>query len=177
LILVQMAILKFENFLKAPDGFRPCLVQRDLEVSLRINGSLHHGIKERRSEYVISYFTGSHWLGREEHWSYWAEIPAEGSEHWNHAGGFIPESLKPVLCILPQPYRLMSMTIPAGLHFALYDERYDDPTWRIYVRNEAARMKDGIGENALSRQWLGVGRRAISSWLQLPPLNTNLRHE
>ena len=156
--------MNFWPLSKPPKGFTPCLVRRDLETFLEINGSIQHGLKERRSELVIAFFSGSHWLGRESHWVFYSEIPPENSSEWQNASLFAPPELKPVLTILPQPITLRSLIIPAGLHFGMYNDR----SWRIFQRNSGSRITHN-DELISTRCWLDIGSKRIpSSWLQLP---------
>jgi len=124
-------------------------------------------VKERRSEFVVSYYTGRYFLGREEHWCAWAEIPAENSTQWKYTGAFLPPTMQPVLAIVPQPIRVGIITIPAGLHFAFYDDR-TSRTWCIYQRHSDLKELNG-------RNWIDVGLNKMSSWLELPPINDKLR--
>jgi hypothetical protein len=137
---------------------------------LTINGTVHYGLTERRSEYVIAFFSGMHWLGREAHWVDWAEIPSEQDPLWMSAKLFAPDELKPVLAILPQPVVMVQSVINAGLHFALYENK----RWKIYFRNRGARITEN-DELAFNRCWLDVGSKQVSSWLPLPDLNERLR--
>ena len=155
-----IAMLKFRPMHEHPNRFVPVLIQRDLNSHLEINGVVHYGLTERRSEFVISYFSGRHFIGREAHWSAWAEIPSESL--WNPANVFLPGPLEPVLIILPQPVVLKSLTLSAGLNFGYFDNR-KDKTWRIYYRNPGARITKSV-----ESCWISIGMKQISSWLQLP---------
>jgi hypothetical protein len=156
-------MLKFKPLSDHPKGFVPCVVKRDLEQYLEINGVVQHGVKERRSQYIIAVYSGQHFLGREAHWSSYAEIPPEGSEGWFSAKLFAPPDLTPVLAILPQPVVLKTLIIPAGLHFAMYEDR----SWKIHHRNQGSRISSNE-ELAVTRCWLDVGKKQVSSWLELP---------
>ena len=168
---MRIAILTFRPLSDHPQGFAACLIRRDLNSALKINGVVHHGITERRSELCISWFTGRHYLGRESHWGAWAEIPPENL--WNPASLFAPEDLKPVLVILPQPVVMKSLVIPAGLLFGIYDS--STPAWKVYQRSLGVRI---TGAQELSaRRWLDIGKNQVSSWLELPPLDERLRSD
>lgn len=156
--------MQFRPLNRPPERFTPCLIRRDMEQALRVNDVTWHGIKERRSEIVVSYWTGSHWLGRDAHWKEWAEIPPEYDRSWNSTSIVIPEEMKPVLSILPQPVDIGMVTISAGFHFAFYKNK----TWCVYQRSISSR-----GDT--SKLWIDIGNKRISSWLQLPPLNEKLR--
>lgn len=166
--------MEFQLLSDHPNRFCPCLIRRDLEVSLRINGVVHHGLTERRSEFVLGVFSGLHWLGRESHWVKYAEIPAENTSHWSPAKLFAPESLKPVLVILPQAVVMRSLTIRPGLNFGMLDDRFGDKTWRIYQRIEGARLINSE-EVEYNRCWISIGLKQISSWMSLPELELNER--
>ncbi len=159
--------MEFSPISKPPRGFTPCLIRRDLEMPLK------YGVRERRSEFVISSFTGYHFLGREENWIEWAEIPAEDNPGWIHANIFLPEERVPVLVILPQPKQLTLVKVSAGIHFGLYD-RLNEPTWRIYIRETNNRIIEDPGPY-LSKQWVAIGKKGVSSWMELPKLNEKLR--
>lgn len=166
--------MEFRLLSDHPNKFCPCLVRRSLEVSLSINGVVHHGLTERRSEFVIAAFSGLHWLGREAHWVEWCEIPSESSKEWQSAKLFSPESLKPVLVVLPQPIVMRGLTIRPGLHFGMFNDRFGDKTWQIYQRLEGSRLLNSE-EIEYNRCWLSVGLKQISSWMTLPDLDLNER--
>jgi hypothetical protein len=151
-----------------PDKFTPILVRRDLNAYLKVNGTVQHGLKERRSEFVISAFTGKHFLGRESHWSVWAEIPPESDSAWKLANLLVPEENRTVLVILPQPVVLRSLIIPPGIHFGFYFNN----NWRIYQRNQGARITENE-QLSNDRCWIEISNRQISSWLELPQLEIN----
>jgi hypothetical protein len=155
--------MQFRAISDPPTTFCPCLVQRDMKSFLTINGKVHHGLTERRSELIIAFHSGARWIGREEHWKRWVAIPSENSDAWKSAKVFIPESSKPVLVILAQPVVFPHIKVSPGLHFGLWDDRHDQ-TWRIYQRHVDAR-------DNTNKSWLDIGARQISSWLELPKLD------
>lgn len=161
--------MQFRPLSNPPKGFTHCLIKRSLDTYLEVNGQIQYGLKERRSQIIISLYTGLHWIGRESHWDGWAAIPSESDSCWQSAKLFIPESNKPVLTILPQPIFLKSLAIPAGLHFGIYDE--DKTTWKIYQRDKGAR------NNSINKNWIDIGNKKLSSWLELPPLDEKLRSD
>jgi len=163
--------MQFRSLSDRPNKFCPVLIRRDLTKALEINGVTHHGITERRSEYCISWYTGRHFLGREAHWVAWSEIPPEN--RWNPAGLFAPDDLKPVLVILPQPIVMRTFVIPAGICFGMYDSSI--PSWKVYQRTLGLRITDS--DEITSRRWIDVGKKQISSWLELPPLDERLRSD
>ena len=151
-----------------PDRFLPILVRRDMETYLTVNGVVQHGVKERRSEFVISWYSGRHYFGRESHWVSWAEIPPESHSDWNPAAGIIPSSQRPVLVIIPQPIVMMTLVIVPGIHFG----SFVNGTWRVFQRNKGARITDN-DQLTTDRCWIDVGKKPISSWLTLPELELN----
>jgi hypothetical protein len=164
--------MQFRPLSDPPKGFVPCLIERSLDKYIKVNGSIQHGLTERRSQFVISFYSGSHWLGREEHWTSWAAIPPESNPVWNPAKLFAPKSLKPVLVILPQPVVLRSLIISPGLHFAFFDDA--NRTWKVYQRNQGARITSNE-ELINDRCWIDIGMKQISSWLELPEMELNAR--
>lgn len=134
-----------------------------MDTFLTINGKVHHGLTERRSQYFIAFHSGARWIGREAHWTEYVEIPPENDPHWKAASLFAPESLKPVLVILPQPIILKDLRINAGLSFAMFDDRYSK-TWRVYHRNLN-------GRDDRTRNWIDIGLKRISSWLEINPMS------
>lgn len=144
--------MQFKPLLEPPDHFAPCLIRRDVTMPLE------HGVRERRRNHVISYWTGQHWLGREKHWVAWAEIPPENSTEWNRAYVTIPEDMKPVLAIVPQKIKMGLVEIPAGFHFAVRA----DETWGLFCRTPELR---GLPRN---RAWIDIGLNKLSSWMELP---------
>ncbi len=156
--------LQFRPLSTPPKGITHCLVRRNLDSYLEVDGKIQYGVKERRSQFIISLYTGVHWIGRESHWELWAEIPSEANKSWSSAKLFIPECNKPVLTVLPQPVFIHGVAIPAGFHFGLYqDNGGNDKTWKIYQRNKGAKTC-----------WVDIGMRKISSWL---PLSERLRSD
>jgi len=165
--------MRFHPLNEHPDRFIPILIRRDMETYLKVNGVVQYGIKERRSEFVISWYTGRHYLGREEHWVSWTEIPPESHSNWVPAGGMIPSKGLPVLVIVPQPIVMMTLIIEPGIHFG----SFNNDTWRVFQRSKGARITEN-DQLTTDRCWIDVGKKPISSWLPLPDeleLNVKLR--
>jgi hypothetical protein len=130
---------------------------------------LSYGFKERRSEFLISFYTGYRWLNREENWVSYSVIPPENSKRWCPSQILPQHRRKPVIGIIPQSVTIGSLYLLPGLHFVLFDDQ-PEKTWRVYIRHGGVR---GISDS--SAQWLAIGTKSVSSWLKLPSMNCRLR--
>lgn len=158
-----MIAMEFVSIKNPPSGYTPCLIRRDLSMRLS------YGFKERRSEFLISFYTGYRWLSREENWISYSIIPPENSKGWCPSQ-ILPEyKRRPALGIIPQPVTIGSLYLLPGLHFVLLDDK-PEKTWRVYIRHHSVR-----GKSDPSAQWLAIGTKSVSSWLKLPLMDCRLR--